>query len=84
VKEHTPTAGTETVQGTVRKIDESAHQFTLATADGKEATIALESSSMVSGGSFRGLQVGDHVTATCRTEEGKKVARQVTIDSSHP
>lgn len=62
---------TETVQGVVTEI--SRDQLTVKRADDTEVTIvrkAVESEA----------RAGDHVSVACVTEEGRRVARSITVE----
>jgi hypothetical protein len=76
--------GTETVKGTVIKVSEGDHHFTLMTAANKELTFDMDASSQVRftdrEASMKDLKAGDQATVTYKVKDGKNMARSIAIE----
>jgi hypothetical protein len=76
--------GTETVKGSVIKVNEGDHLFTLMTASNKELTFEIDASSQVRlndrEASMNDLKAGHHVTVTYKVKDGKNMARSIAIE----
>jgi hypothetical protein len=71
--------GTATVEGHVSKIEENGASFTVATADHRELIFHMDATATITGTALQGLHVGDRVTVNYKTNDGKNLARSVTV-----
>jgi len=69
-------SGTKSAKGTIAKVDELDHRFTLTTEDSKEMVFQVPSTSKAS---LKDLRPGEQVTVAYKVTEEQNVAQNVTV-----
>jgi Cu/Ag efflux protein CusF len=79
-------AATQTVKGTLKKVEAAEHRLTITTPEDRPVTVETGPATKIRRNDvevrLNELMEGDRVVVQCRDENGKRVAQSVTVEPS--